>query len=52
MAPAARIQTGPGFAGSPTRVAAQGGTLLVVTPTGGGTTVRVDLPCVLRKPNL
>jgi signal transduction histidine kinase len=43
---------GSGLRGLADRVAAQDGTLLVVTPTGGGTMVRVDLPCVLRKPNL
>ena len=36
---------GSGLRGLEDRVAARGGRLTVVSPAGGGTRVRADLPC-------
>lgn len=41
----ATVRRGSGLAGLADRVAAHGGTLEVVSPTGRGTTIEVEIPC-------
>jgi signal transduction histidine kinase len=44
-APAAPIRRGPGLLGLRRRVEALDGALRVVSPAGGGTTLRAEIPC-------
>lgn len=41
----ARVGTGSGLTGLADRIAALGGSLEVRSPSGGGTTVRAEIPC-------